>query len=471
MSRDRWDRRSLSAFLREASQFSVRAIQRLESSSEVSLALARPGSDLVVDPEGLLAGMNLSDLTPATPLSEQIPIEPQRYTTMLDWAPSLEIKGGEEVFSTLLGIARFTGREDASINYTLPTQTPESASLLGRLRSDLLAYFSNILSKRATASSRHIEISANDLTRRSGILFAESVLRLATSEGKQDQADEHIDDIQSSLFENCGIIASMRYESKECLGEMVLCKSGHPAVPTEMVSLAQSVKLSEHRGIRKLLESSSPNRPLLVLDGEVIGWGKIKAGYDPSLGDVFRIRFVRDQCWELLHEKTTLMRVARGHPLVPKPTFNFTKASELAQKVGCDQHNAHAISSFVGAVIDSQHGGMIVISTEAADEANRLSEQAFRVRPCRIAPEHAPLADIDGAILLDPNANLQAFGVILDGLVAAGLGGRERGARFNSARRYQATRRNEANADVAIIVISEDGMINLFDPIQDKDQD
>lgn len=67
------------------------------------------------------------------------------------------------------------------------------------------------------------------------------------------------------------------------------------------------------------------------------------------------------------------------------------------------------------------------------------------------------IARIDGAVLVDGRARCHAFGVILDG-VATGHGSRARGARFNSAVRYQ---RSSAPECVSV-VISDDGSVDLI---------
>jgi hypothetical protein len=68
------------------------------------------------------------------------------------------------------------------------------------------------------------------------------------------------------------------------------------------------------------------------------------------------------------------------------------------------------------------------------------------------------VSSIDGAIIVDPTGRCHAVGAILDGRAAPELGDASRGARFNSAHRYLA----EAGSACLIIIVSEDGMINLI---------
>ncbi len=102
---------------------------------------------------------------------------------------------------------------------------------------------------------------------------------------------------------------------------------------------------------------------------------------------------------------------------------------------------------------------MIVISQKAAEEAERLGQQSFPLKPMKLTDSMIhQVTSIDGAVLLDHNGVCHAIGVILDG-VASEKGDASRGARYNSAIRYyeQFGRDNPT----MIVIISEDGMINL----------
>ena len=106
-----------------------------------------------------------------------------------------------------------------------------------------------------------------------------------------------------------------------------------------------------------------------------------------------------------------------------------------------------------------KHGTMLVISEQAASESKRLGKQSFPISPQKLSDAMIPkVTSIDGAILLDRNANCHSIGVILDGL-ATNKGDPARGARYNSAIRYY--EHISAQAPLILIIISEDGMINL----------
>jgi hypothetical protein len=75
--------------------------------------------------------------------------------------------------------------------------------------------------------------------------------------------------------------------------------------------------------------------------------------------------------------------------------------------------------------------------------------------------------------VLDPDGTCHGIGVILDG-----KGGkqrcpydRSRGARYNSTRRYYYACQLKDSNHCFAIVISEDGMVDTFPPVYDRDED
>jgi hypothetical protein len=100
---------------------------------------------------------------------------------------------------------------------------------------------------------------------------------------------------------------------------------------------------------------------------------------------------------------------------------------------------------------------MVVVSTGARIEAERLKTQSTTIEPIQLIPRTMQMITaIDGAVLIDPDSNCYAIGVILDGL-ASRKGTPSRGARYNSAIRYVESSKYPCIA----IVVSEDGSIDL----------
>ncbi|MBG9455987.1 hypothetical protein ABE61_18565 [Lysinibacillus sphaericus] len=116
------------------------------------------------------------------------------------------------------------------------------------------------------------------------------------------------------------------------------------------------------------------------------------------------------------------------------------------------------------------HGTMIVITYPelAREEVQRLNKQCIAIESFDLLDDILfddrnillnQLTKIDGAIYIDIEGRCHSIGVILDG-EASEDGDSSRGARYNSALRYR--NRNNLKDQCVIIVISEDGMINII---------
>ncbi|MDA2449199.1 diadenylate cyclase [Bacillus cereus] len=118
-----------------------------------------------------------------------------------------------------------------------------------------------------------------------------------------------------------------------------------------------------------------------------------------------------------------------------------------------------------------KHGTMLVVGTKdlAEEEVNRLCnfQQAVKIEKINLIDMAEnkrnlvlnQISSIDGAIYLDSDGNVHGIGVILDG-PANELGDSSRGARYNSAIKYNNSQK-EINNNTLIIVVSEDGYIDI----------
>lgn len=101
---------------------------------------------------------------------------------------------------------------------------------------------------------------------------------------------------------------------------------------------------------------------------------------------------------------------------------------------------------------------MLVISSDAAGEAKRLSPQSWVVEPTPLSVDLlSQLTSMDGAVLVDSQGRCHAIGVILDGR-AAGKGDPARDSRYNNAVRYLDTDPPPA----VVVVYSADGSIDIL---------
>ena len=268
------------------------------------------------------------------------------------------------------------------------------------------------------------------------------------------------------FFSACNTISSLKYESSVGHGRIVLGRRDHPAV-TPVVNFASDLRLSQYRGARKLLELASHG--LALHCNSDIVFSLVKNIQDNvTTEDLFVVNFLGHYHWEVTYNSKVLMRVQYEQPYLPKPADYEERLDwDIPRKfVDVTQADIDLIKSLVRVAEKEKHGTMLVISSDARNEAERLSAQATLLQPTQLSSETLPsLTPIDGAVLLDQHGCCYAIGVILDGL-ATTSGDPARGARYNSALRYVSS---TAHACIAI-VISEDGgadiIPNLRPPIR-----
>ncbi len=261
------------------------------------------------------------------------------------------------------------------------------------------------------------------------------------------------------LFEACNTISSLRYEGAESIGVMLLSRRGHLNIDV-MLSLLQPVRMRDYRAVRKLLEMTSNEVCLLSDSGYIYGLGKSVGLYDRKAEDLFSVHFTKHYKWELFHAEHLLMRVNYGQPELPKMRIDKNKFESDIKRI-FQQIHPKEISYLWDLIIEAseqKHGTMVVVSTGAETEANRLQNQATVIEPIKSTRQTIKcVTSIDGAVLIDPTSTCYAIGVILDGL-ASKNGTPSRGARYNSAIRYIET----SDFPSIAIVVSEDGSIDLI---------
>ena len=262
-----------------------------------------------------------------------------------------------------------------------------------------------------------------------------------------------------ALYYRCVEIAAMRYEGGEVANGILFAPKDHPNVDVE-IQFAEPIEMQDHRAVRKALELGSADLLLASDSATIYGLARRREEYDPKRKDLFEVRFTKHHQWDLIHADTLLMRVAYGMPSVPRQPIDGEKFRTDVRRifggVDCDPDR---LWDLVQQASQQRHGTMVVVVPDASAESMRLSHESTRIRPVDLTPAvMKQVTAIDGAVLLDPNAQCHALGVILDG-AATSKGSRARGARYNSAIRYVESRQP---VPVLAVVISEDGMIDLF---------
>lgn len=253
-------------------------------------------------------------------------------------------------------------------------------------------------------------------------------------------------------------VAAQPYEGRASAGGIVLAaeQNAHVDVVLEFV---EPIPLSETRSLRKALEMTSPSHHLLC-DGEKLrGLARVTPDYDPDEESLFCFEIVSRGTWELRHQDVPLLRVSNTRPTLPQPRLDASRFRDTASRIfpECSAEQIDRLWNLTLTASEAEHGTMVVVHRRAGEEASRLTPQSQRVVPAHLTPETlAAVTSIDGAVLVDTDGRCHAVGVILDGR-ATGTGDASRGARYNSAVRYHQAQSN----DSLVIIVSEDGMINL----------
>jgi hypothetical protein len=264
--------------------------------------------------------------------------------------------------------------------------------------------------------------------------------------------------LAKGLFDAFEALASTAYEGRPGQGAVILSPDPHPRVDVA-VRLRSPISVRERLQFRKLLEITGPDLSLLVDGTQIYGLGSVSDEYDGSSEDVFRFTVVEQGVWQMAHHGMSLLRVANGHPQLPRPRMSPSLFVDTMRRVfgPVGDEEVRAIWRLAQTAVGQSRGTMLVVTTAAEQEAQRLAPQALAIEPQRVDSSLLRhLTKIDGAVLLTPDAVCHAAGVILDG-VATGVGDPGRGARYNSAVRYTAA----SSAPCLIVIVSEDGMIDV----------
>lgn len=251
-------------------------------------------------------------------------------------------------------------------------------------------------------------------------------------------------------------VAAQPYEGRTGVGTLLLSSSSNYALE---LSFNTPIDLTQTRALRKALEMTD-TKLHLITDGKVaLGLGRLGDHYDSESESAFFLRVVGRGSWQLMHNKVALMVVNDGQASVPRESLSRFKFDDALTRLFASDCNPERLWNLALAASHQAHGTMLVVHAEAEEEAKRLSPPAIDVAPESLTESTLlAVSAIDGAIIVDPKGRCHAVGAILDGLAVQGLGDASRGARFNSAHRYLA----QAAGKCLIIIVSEDGMINLI---------
>ncbi|MFD6735648.1 hypothetical protein ACFWDZ_31545 [Micromonospora aurantiaca] len=258
-------------------------------------------------------------------------------------------------------------------------------------------------------------------------------------------------------------ISALPYEGRAGQGVVAVVPPDPDKVLVRL-RLEAPVPIERLHAVRKLMEVATEETNLLLHQAEIYGIGEILPSAHKLEPAPAYIKFEGRGAWTLAQGERNLLKVKDGTSRLPSEA-EFDEIG-ITNRIlwllpGAD---VDALLRLARAARRNRHGAMLIISADAAEEAQRLAPQAWPVRPAEISDTMmAQLTEMDGGVLVDPQGRCHAIGVILDG-VAAGEGDPGRGSRFNNPVRYLGTRQASTNGipNAVVIVYSSDGVVDAL---------
>lgn len=261
------------------------------------------------------------------------------------------------------------------------------------------------------------------------------------------------------VFEGINHISKLKYENGIATGEIYISKID-PHILSNILQVEGSIRMNEERKVRKLLEGTRGNFSLVADLEYLYGFGG--KNFLKTLKDAFRVKIISSEHWELYYKEKKLLKVVEGIPifdklLLEKQDFIIKIGNTFVNLIRWEKER---LWKLVEEAIESNHGGILVITEGYLEEAKRLAIHSTVFKPFEIKEDLiVDFFNIDGAILMSPKGKCSAIGVILDGLLS-GRGDSSRGARYNSALKYYETQKDTYK--MMIIVVSEDGVVDIL---------
>ena len=258
----------------------------------------------------------------------------------------------------------------------------------------------------------------------------------------------------SDLFDAVNAFTSLSYERVAAGGHLVV--TDHQNAPDRtQIRFRRPVSLRDSKIMRKLLELSDESTSVITDGQKAFGL----RNRDPTPHDA-EVTVRGHAEWELSVDGKTLMKVSYGTAKLPSPPLDRHKVADAARRT-LRSIDMDRVWPIIEEVRISGHGAILVVANNPEKEAARLGGQAMPITPGHLPPESiARLGRVDGAVLLGADGRCHAFGVILDG-AATDHGDPARGSRFNSAVRY-----HKEHGNSLLIVISDDGPVNLVSDLR-----
>jgi len=314
---------------------------------------------------------------------------------------------------------------------------------------------------------------------------------------------EKMDDISALTYENASPFGSILFMNKDVITQQSIIRF------TVKFTKEDRIGLEDAKRIRKLLELTNVDKDLYLIadEREVYGLGEVN--WNMQKGELaLRLDFTGLSKYNLVLVRTEAELVSGGklfvedeqkvyrsdlsliemklvsvsfkNPRLGEEGYSSEKFMQLLKNTFWEdhtnddriKHKVERLDQIVRKAREQKHGTMVVITEAltAKHELDQLSKQSTLIEPGIINPEYIKyLTAIDGAIYFDTDGFCHAIGVILDGIAKEDIGDASRGARYNSAHRYLHKLKDDEQKRCVIVIISEDGMVDLIPESEHED--
>lgn len=250
-------------------------------------------------------------------------------------------------------------------------------------------------------------------------------------------------------------IANYEYEGDPCRGKIIFTGDMKGGFRFE-----KPVELSTDnvKKIRKMLEMSNGNTCLVAAGSkkEIIGLDLYEKYKEECL-----LQFTGKNMWDLSCNQKNIVKYINGQYRLPQKKFDKDLFLEKCKKRFGNKYDKD-IATVIETASHQKHGTMVIVSETAEMESKELvnAKKGTAIEKKNLTKVDKDLiiglSSIDGAFMIDPYGKCSGIGLII-ATPNAGQGTPERGARYNSAVNYV-----ENNKKSIVVVISEDGMIDIL---------
>jgi|GEM_PF-3665790 len=293
----------------------------------------------------------------------------------------------------------------------------------------------------------------------------------------QDVGKRYVNNLSSYPYDTYSLIdkiSSLSYEGVSAKGRILITPNREIISKCLDISFINRPNLSEQKKIRKLVQISGEQYPIISNGFVVFGFAELSKveelveklvydGSDLSECKYHIIDFSTKFNWKCSYynpysEKIeTVMRVMYSAPKISL-SDNIVNIEAIFMQIFSDIRDFKRQIKIIKYGIKQRKGTIIVFLEDPKKEVDRL-KTGFKINTANVDEKIDNISSIDGALIFDKYGDLYSFGVIIDGeskeFAEEDV---ERGARYNSSIKYSASIKQKC----LIVVVSEDGYVDYI---------